>query len=75
MKSKNEKLLKEFSEFCKEHPELRFFQALSAWTRWSIYASEDNENFIDLFYIDKKKLFFRRYRQVKKGKSYVKRKS
>jgi hypothetical protein len=31
MKNKNEELLKEFSDFCAKHPELRFFQALAVW--------------------------------------------
>jgi hypothetical protein len=29
---KSEQALKEITEFCKEHPELRFWQALSALT-------------------------------------------
>lgn len=31
MESKNAKTLAEFTDFCKEHPEMRFWQALRNW--------------------------------------------
>jgi hypothetical protein len=32
--NKNEKLLAEFTEYCKEHPKERFFQALRNWAKF-----------------------------------------
>lgn len=29
--NKNSKLLADFTKFCEEHPDLRFWQALNAW--------------------------------------------
>ena len=34
MQSKNLKLLKEFTAYCKKYPELRFWQALRNWSGW-----------------------------------------
>ena len=40
MPSKNEKTLQDFTEFCKQHKELRFFQALRDWSDYAfIYGS------------------------------------
>jgi hypothetical protein len=36
----SEKLLKEFSKFCWDNPELRFWQALAAWTGSLICAGK-----------------------------------
>ena len=30
--NKNKKLLKDFAEYCEEHPELRFWQSLRNWS-------------------------------------------
>lgn len=39
-KSNNQKLLKDFAKFCSDNPELRFWQALAAWTGNCIIASK-----------------------------------
>lgn len=36
--SKNEKMLESFTKYCKENPEMRFFQALRNWTQESVDA-------------------------------------
>ena len=52
--NKNKDLLKSFSEYCKERPELRFWQALVNWSGWDIYAEEEtargNRKYYDVFY-------------------------
>ena len=60
----SEKLLNEFTEFCKQNPDLRFWQALSCWTGKPIVIAEahgdighindDGSRFIDTFYFEKK---------------------
>jgi hypothetical protein len=40
MKSRNEDLLKSFTEYCTRYPDLRFWQALRNWARWNyVYVS------------------------------------
>lgn len=46
--SKNAVLLGEFMEFCAEHPELRFWQALAAWTGRSVYLSRFGAHYVDV---------------------------
>ena len=49
----NKELLEDFTKFCSEHPELRFWQALYAWTRFSyikIRKGEFNLTEEDPFY-------------------------
>lgn len=40
--SKNWTLLSSFVLFCSQHPDLRFWQALSQWSRMFIYAGSYN---------------------------------
>jgi len=51
-KSKNQKLLQEFTEFCAANPELRFWQALCAWADLNIWAEVpgDGNKPTDVFY-------------------------
>lgn len=37
---KSLKQLSEFTRFCRLHPELRFWQALSAWANKNVFTSE-----------------------------------
>ena len=54
--SKNSRLLASFTEYCREHPELRFWQALRDWSKFTfIYSAEtsvDNPALIDTFYLE-----------------------
>ena len=56
MKNKNYKLKVEFCDFCSDHPELRFWQALSAWSGFGIEVSR-NMWAVDPFYWTKKDEF------------------
>lgn len=48
--NKNEQKLKEFTEFCKQHPELRFFQALSVWQNChTVYLEKYDELLKDYY--------------------------
>jgi len=42
--NKNEKLLADFSAFCAKHPELRFWQALRAWSGFSAILVADKQD-------------------------------
>lgn len=47
MKSKNINQLNDFTDFCLQHPEMRFWQALRNWSEYSfIYGS--NYTLVDL---------------------------
>jgi hypothetical protein len=54
--NKNIKLLNEFTKFCHKYPELRFWQALSAWVYCgyngynSIYAGDNKNKLTDTYY-------------------------
>lgn len=39
--SKNIKLAEDFLKYCKEHPELRFWQALRAWSGFAFILKAD----------------------------------
>lgn len=58
VKSKNRKLLEEFIDYCIEHPEERFWQALRNWSGFNyIYANKDtriNDAGQDTFYFKEK---------------------
>lgn len=44
----NKELLEGFTKFCNEHPELRFWQALYAWTKFeSIRIKKDKNDLVD----------------------------
>ena len=44
----NKELLEDFTKFCNEHPELRFWQALYAWTKFeSIRIKKDKKDLVD----------------------------
>lgn len=52
--SKNQKQLSSFVEYCLEHPELRFWQALINWAGFNISRVDVNKNKVeykDLFYL------------------------
>ena len=53
-KTRNSEVLKSFVEYCKEWPELRFWQALRNWSGYAfIYASDGmvgQEGTADTFY-------------------------
>lgn len=51
--SKNEKLLKSFTNYCKANPKLRFWQALINWAGFDISKvtiSDGKITYKDLFY-------------------------
>lgn len=52
MESKNEETLKSFNSFCKKYPQLRFWQALVAWSEYTaIYGKKlSNNELEDTFY-------------------------
>lgn len=55
---KSEKLLIEFCQYCSEHPDERFWQALRNWSGYSyVCVSEhfpSDIDIIDTFYFEKK---------------------
>lgn len=55
----NEKLLAEFTEYCKEHPGERFWQALRNWSQASAvwYEYRDSGQQKDTFYWNNKDKF------------------
>lgn len=66
MKSKNSKLLKEFTAYCNEHPEERFWQALRNWAEFDfllegIWNHEGG-------YIESKDTYFRKGKKYEKSK-------
>lgn len=52
-KSNNKTQLNSFTEFCRRHPELRFWQALAAWSGYDyIYVSNSGKKDLkDTFYL------------------------
>lgn len=56
MKMKSEKLLKDFSDYCKKYPDLRFWQALSSWCGQVIFIASrvENPDLQDTFYFEGK---------------------
>jgi hypothetical protein len=52
---KSKKLLDSFTKFCNQHPELRFWQSLLAWSgQQKIWVEHKEEEIIDTFYSNKK---------------------
>jgi len=47
MESKNEKTLNSFVEYCKEHPDYRFWQALRNWTGYNFVLLTDENKWIN----------------------------
>lgn len=44
MSTRNEEQLMSFTEFCRANPELRFYQALRAWSGYgAIFVADDAE--------------------------------
>lgn len=37
MPTRNSELLASFTKFCADYPDLRFWQALMAWSGWSVF--------------------------------------
>lgn len=54
MENKNDKLLKDFADFCVEHPELRFFQALTVWLDVDKVLIEKDGDSHDTYYCESK---------------------
>jgi hypothetical protein len=55
MKSKNDKLIQEFTKYCKMNPEMRFWQALRNWAEVNrvIIEKKDKEGeLVDTFYFE-----------------------
>lgn len=55
--NKNEIKLKSFVAFCKQHPDLRFWQALVAWSDYNVIYGSKGDNLKtgdlhDTYYID-----------------------
>jgi len=62
MVDKNKKLLESFAEYCKAHPEQRFWQALRNWSEFAFILKANNlEDFngikgvTDTYYFENKK--------------------
>jgi hypothetical protein len=52
MKSKNAKVLADFTDYCIRNPEMRFWQALRNWARvanFLVFCKEYDQNNIDTF--------------------------
>lgn len=45
MENRNEKLLKDFSEYCEQNPEQRFWQALRNWSGGGFILKSDEPTF------------------------------
>jgi hypothetical protein len=43
--TRNSETLADFSTFCKENPDLRFWQALSVWKKKTIYVGENKSRY------------------------------
>lgn len=56
--SKNQKLLASFSEYCLEHPEQRFWQALRNWAKVGFILKAKTFNFNEDKYEDIKDTFY-----------------
>jgi len=56
-KSKNKLLLDDFVGYCGSHPELRFWQALLAWSGYTAilgeYVQDGQSELEDTFHLDK----------------------
>lgn len=52
--SKNEKLLKDLIEYCKDHPEERFWQALRNWAAADFIFVEKSGEMVDTFFWENK---------------------
>lgn len=53
-KQESAKLLKEFTAYCKKHPEQRFWQALRNWSgAYAIYQSDGRELKDTFYFINK----------------------
>jgi hypothetical protein len=48
--SKNSRLLASFSIYCREHPEMRFFQALRNWSGYDYIIAKKDGVETDTFY-------------------------
>lgn len=49
--SKNSRLVASFSEYCREHPDQRFWQALVNWSGYkTIHGEKDVSHLEDLYY-------------------------
>jgi hypothetical protein len=49
-KTHNRKILADFTAYCLQHPELRFWQALAGWSKYLILASKEDCQLRDTFY-------------------------
>lgn len=50
---RSEPLLQSFIEYCKDHPEQRFWQALRNWCKWPFVCVADGTETLDTFYWEK----------------------
>lgn len=48
--SKNSRLLASFSQYCREYPEMRFFQALRNWSGYDYIIAKKDGKESDTFY-------------------------
>ena len=56
-KSKNAKLIESFTDYCVEHPEFRFWQALRNWSGGDAIMMIKDTWEVDTFYWNKKDEF------------------
>lgn len=47
---KSKKLLESFEDYCHEHPDERFWQALRNWSEYNFIYGSNLTNFEDTFY-------------------------
>ena len=48
--TRNSKLLEDFTRYCQEHPEQRFWQALRNWSGYPFVWVSDTKKTIDTFF-------------------------
>lgn len=56
--SKNSKQLADFREFCVTHPELRFWQALRAWSGFGFILKADGRDIVSDEWADVRDTFY-----------------
>jgi len=58
MKNKNQKTLNSFVEYCQQHPELRFWQALRNWSGfsfvWVSFSYQESTDLLDTYFFTEK---------------------
>ena len=51
---KSERLLKDLTKFCEDHPDLRLWQAICVWSGADFIRWEKKDYYMDTFYLEGK---------------------